>query len=553
VISRILLLLVLLAAGLAGQDKPSPGLLTGIVLETGTENPVHKVTLYLIRQQAEDSNSEAVLTGMDGRFRFENLAPGTYFLQWSKPGWSTGGQGQGGRQIQIAKEPLEPLRIEMSRAGAVSGRVLDPDGDPAAYVTVSALSARGAARRGFTANSALTDERGEYRLFNLPPGRYLVQAIPQQRMQFPNMRRFRGAGGRGAELASTGATYYPGVTESPQAARLDIKSGDELRGIDIQLQTVTPATVSGVVVGLPEGSTVRATVTAMQTNSNPMRPFSTAVRRQKPEFELNGLEPGRYVIIARSFEPGGAEEGQLEARTLLDVPPGGLSGVRLELSRPLKIEGRVVPPEGKALPEGLMLALSPVTEEGLFGSGSGVIRLKADGAFTIPRVSPGEYWVRVSTPPPSAAQTNTGEYFVDSLRLGNERAQGDVVRLIAGIVEPLTIRLADRPGSLAVTVQFKEDTPSEAVTVLALPDHLSFPSFNNPLQCRIEKGGPASCSLSGLRPGKYKVLAFDARDVIYPFGAAALRPYFEQAKAVEVKLGETTTLELAVVATEEQP
>ena len=85
--------------------------------------------------------------------------------------------------------------------------VFDEDGEPVAMVNVQALRqsyVRGQKQLA-PASSASTNDRGEFRIFGLPPGRYFLSATPSGGMSFVG-----GGGGGGAMMVFTSADG-PGV------------------------------------------------------------------------------------------------------------------------------------------------------------------------------------------------------------------------------------------------------------------------------------------------------------------------------------------------------
>jgi hypothetical protein len=76
-----------------------------------------------------------------------------------------------------------------------------------------------------------TDDRGIYRLYGLPAGRYLISA---------------GSGGGPGEMpmriggvSITKRTYYPDSTEESQAKAIEVTPGSEAKDIDIRLASET--------------------------------------------------------------------------------------------------------------------------------------------------------------------------------------------------------------------------------------------------------------------------------------------------------------------------
>src|SRR5262245_42574037 len=107
---------------------------------------------------------------------------------------------------------LSPLQ---QRTAAISGQVVDKDGQPATGIRVSAISTPDSVLRPVSASSlvsfVLTDSAGRYRLENVPPGRYYVAAGPLESL-----------------------SYYPGVFSLADATGVNLTAGAALTGIDFK-------------------------------------------------------------------------------------------------------------------------------------------------------------------------------------------------------------------------------------------------------------------------------------------------------------------------------
>ena len=100
---------------------------------------------------------------------------------------------------------------------------------------------------------AVSDDRGVYRIFGLPAGDYIVAAQPRiAGMPGAEVRTMvRGVvSERGVVLAQV---FHPAASEVGRASRVSVRAGEERSGIDIQLQYVALAAVSGLVPA-PSGS-----------------------------------------------------------------------------------------------------------------------------------------------------------------------------------------------------------------------------------------------------------------------------------------------------------
>ena len=110
----------------------------------------------------------SIHTGEDGAFAFEGLQSGT---------WSVAAEGARPRHgiLLAADGSVEDLRLVRGETGAVRGRVLGPDGAPAAGVAVFARDAHGRWIDSF-APVASRPGTGEFEWRQLPPGDYTFVA-----------------------------------------------------------------------------------------------------------------------------------------------------------------------------------------------------------------------------------------------------------------------------------------------------------------------------------------------------------------------------------------
>jgi len=102
--------------------------------------------------------------------------------------------------------------------GAITGRVVGMNGRPAAGVRVALTSpdANGKITSDILTRLTVTDETGQYRIDNIPPGRYGIVAG-----------------------AVTAPTFYPGTANSSEANVTTVLRGTTTSGLDFALATAT--------------------------------------------------------------------------------------------------------------------------------------------------------------------------------------------------------------------------------------------------------------------------------------------------------------------------
>jgi len=121
----------------------------------------------------------SVNTDEKGHFEFADVAPGTYYLRAAHTGMVMKGSQPGNAQlIRLQAGQSQNLSLIMLPGGAITGRVFNEEGEPMQNVAVAAMRYvyTIGGRRLADAKSATSDDKGEYRLFGLKPGSYLLMA-----------------------------------------------------------------------------------------------------------------------------------------------------------------------------------------------------------------------------------------------------------------------------------------------------------------------------------------------------------------------------------------
>jgi hypothetical protein len=175
-----------------------------------------------------------------GRFLLDGITPGRTEIAFSKLGYVP----QTLTYTLVPGRRTGGLVIRATPTGVVSGRVVDATGRPAVDVRVTAFAF------GNTANmpqqrsrgETTTNDRGEYRLFNLEPDRYFIG------FQQPLVRS-----SRPPFSVAEGATLYPGVDSFSRTEFIDVKGGLETRLKDTIFST--EARLGEVQIHIRNGST----------------------------------------------------------------------------------------------------------------------------------------------------------------------------------------------------------------------------------------------------------------------------------------------------------
>jgi Carboxypeptidase regulatory-like domain len=514
----------------------------GNVVESTSDEPVRKALVIL---QGGDRPGLGTITDATGKFTLHNVEAGSYTVSVRRDGYVF--IPEGGRQELTVKagEPISDLKLKLVRAGAISGRIVDADGDPISGVSVqiSPWRPKKANPIGGTQAGAGTNDRGEYRAFNIAPGDYAVSVVYSVETENMGVRLQRPAGDNGPLSAGIYPTvYYPGTIDARQATVVKLGPGMEVQNIDIQLIRAHGVQVRGRVTGLPDSdptASVHVSLQPVERQGQLEQSRSSVVRGAKGEFEFTDVLPGTYRLRAGYYRF--AEEGsRLMARQKLEVGDSDIDGIQLTLTRPGKVTGRIMTPVGRKASPSLMVLLA--SREVGDSQGGGFARVSAAGDFVINNVPPGDYDVTVEW-----LSGTADDLYVDAIRSGD----------IDVLVEGMQIG-EESPGSLEIILKAKGGTMEFTVTsdtgeavrqaqvilVPGAPRQRQVPLYR---QCITEANG--SCTITGIRPGEYHAFAFPVVIGIDYRDADALEPFMKYATAT--RIGEGERLQVGLKSTPE--
>lgn len=221
-----LLCLLLIAFAGAGnlRAQEARGGITGTVVSATKGEAVQGAVVTARLQGPDGSSSKTATSGPEGYFGFGGLPAGRYELRARKSGYGEI-PGRAPRVNLSGNEQSEGLVLRLWPSGVIAGRVLDPDGEVVAESQVRAYGVRYGPQGVYwsLAGRAVSDDLGEYRLFGLSAGKYVLRVWPP-------------AGGPAGQFyANTMGTFYPRVTAPSQALRVEVPWGADLGGVDLEL------------------------------------------------------------------------------------------------------------------------------------------------------------------------------------------------------------------------------------------------------------------------------------------------------------------------------
>ena len=272
--------------------------ITGKVIADHSGAPVASAEVHFYRTGTVGLAAD-LETDVDGKFSASELDPGEYRLEISKPNHL----GATVRLVVTGTESSPPnVLARLIRSGAILGQVKDAQGKPivGAHVMAMARPKAGAPLQPdfATGRIATVDARGQYRLYNLPPGEYAVVA------SYGASTMAVGSTGSSTTSSALGSgfQFFP---ENTNPRFFSIAGGDEIRNIDFNIRTTAMFSVNGQ-VQLPDPK-ARFWL-ALSTLDQPALAAAVAQSAADGKFTFPGISPGSYNLLA--FKTGGARNGR---------------------------------------------------------------------------------------------------------------------------------------------------------------------------------------------------------------------------------------------------
>lgn len=527
------------------QAPNTPASLEGTVFNKLTSAPVKSAhVMYIKVTPGADDGAQPISTDTDssGHYLIQ-LQAGSYRLWAERAGYARltyGSRSPEGQGSVISVGPgaqLHDLDMRLVPLGAIAGGVFDEDGDPLQGVGIQVLrfSYTTGRRQLIPVSGASSNDRGEYRAYGLPTGRYLLLATPHG----APMSRPMETGGLVPEAQEPFAPlYYPGVLDPASASEVTLAEGGDLAGIDFRLAKVRAVTVRGRIISPADdliGSQVQVVLAHAEGNAaSYINRAAGVVDKATGRFEFRGVAPGSYWLVATQLYRGRALGGRVPLEVSATAAPENLA---VTLTPSFSIDGRV---EGAGAASAVTkLSIRLTATEGLAQGPQPASRVAPDGTFRLSAVTPG-LWTFTLDPLPDGL-------FIQSATLGDADVLHGDLNVLAGVPGFLRIVLGADGGQIAGTVS-QNGQPARATVVLAP----ATPELRRaPLLFRVASTGEnGTFTLKGVRPGAYKIFAFEEVEPFSWLDADLLKSVESLGEAVSVAAGEQVTRQLAVIPSE---
>ena len=343
-------------------------------------------------------------TDADGHFQLLHVPVGHFYVTAFAPAFYSEADADAyseGKAVTLAEgESVDDINLGLRRGGVITGRITDALGRPLIRerLNLYRINPKGEKQPHHLRNYNLmqTDDRGVYRIYGLPPGRYAVSAGTPTRQGSTHM-------GQGSSYYAQ--TFYPGTSDEAKASEVEVTEGGEATAIDITLGRSEKAynvilhllaaengkSVAGVRCGYgsmdPSGRYMGASAIGPESNA-------------RGECRLEGVLPGKYFALIVASSDG--SQNYTYDPVAFEITDADLDDVEVKLHAGASISGTVII-------EGMSAQEAAANFRSLFIGVSipspartprfNRPEIQADGSFRISGLSPGRARMMLSSFP----------------------------------------------------------------------------------------------------------------------------------------------------------
>ncbi|HYL77225.1 MAG TPA: carboxypeptidase regulatory-like domain-containing protein [Bryobacteraceae bacterium] len=517
----------------------------GTVVNAVTGEALKKARLSLRPLGGPNGVPYGANTDGAGHFLIDSVDPGRYSFSASRNGFvsqqysPTGSTRQGTTLTLTNGQKIKDLTFKLTPQGVIGGRILDEDGDPMANVMVQVMvfGYQRGKKQLMNRNGVSTDDRGEFRIHGLGPGKYILSATYQSPDIFTAMAVRPPQAQPESEEGYT-TTFYPNTTNAENATQLNITPGAQITGLNMTLARVRTVRVKGHVNGsFPNAGRRNAMVMLLPRDNTGFMPRAMVrVLDAQGNFELRGVAPGSYMLRADYNNDNMRFSGRLQ----LDVGNSNIEGIELSLSPPGELKGKLVVEEnGDLAGTRLNVLLQPKQNGAMMGNSRA--QVQDDLNFQMNNVGPDPYDIVVTNLPEG--------FYLKSVRLGQQDVTETGVDFSQGVsAGELVVTINPHGGQIDGTAQNDKGEAAASATVTLIPDEAH--RELNWLYKTANTDQNGHFTMKGLRPGKYTIYAWEDIEQGAYQDADFVKPHESSGEKVTIEQSAHSTVQLKVVPAE---
>jgi hypothetical protein len=512
----------------AQDDEKAFADVEGRVVNASTGEPMHKALVWLSRRQAKSDVKLIGSTDPEGKFRFKRVRPGDYTLAAQRNGFLE--RRHDSVLALKANDHLKDIVLRLSPAGAISGKVIDEDGDPVAGAEVrlwyrtNYFGQDRLERYGGAAYQ--TNGNGEYRFDGLAPGSYFVRATPNNGVETSLDDQFVNSNGDPILLRDV-ATYYPGALFVDNASPIRVSGGEEQGGTDVRLRRSKAFRISGNVVGFEPATPPDLKVFISRVEKGTYWLVGDVAVSSNGGFAVNKLLPGTYEL---SLHRTGTN---VRGKTLVAVTSTDVTEVTITPYVPAQVKLRVaVEGDGRTTP---LAGIAHLRRNPLdYGAWCHF----EDGVCDLRDVEPGKHLLDIRT---------SADGYIKSVRSGERRFSPRAIDVPEG---GLALDAILSRAMAQIDGQIEEEGQNKSlVGVVLVPVTTGEEIADLPRMTSLDQHG--HFSFLNLPPGKYRLFAAEEVQYAQWSNPDLVRELESKGTALELQERESLRVQLKPISKQE--
>jgi len=501
--------------------------MSGTAVNAVTGEPLNKVRILAEGNDDESGATPTTTSDAKGHFTLIDMKAGRYRLRGRRNGFLDsyyGARRAQGNGTPIVLEPgqqMTNLVLRLTPAGVIAGTVRDADGEPLSRITVTVHRVKysDGRRRIVRVGGAYADDLGQYRIPDLPAGKYYVYADSKKAREF-GQEGDPVTADHSAKDAPRTLTLLPAMLPSVQ----DVGPGSRVTGVDIMMPRSTTVAVKGSVTPPPGMQVNNIALQNSESESDELGLRLVTGANDKGEFEFREVPPGNYVLIASTVPPTKPFNGtfemfpeNLKTRVPLQVGTTEVKGIHIAIAAGAEISGRlVVDGDEKAKLSGNLIEFDD-------GRSDPISAFVLDDNTFKSALAPGQYQVN--------ADGLADDLVVRSIRAGGRDLQSEGLVVSEPGKIAVEIVLAHDGGQLDGMALGADEKPVAGATILLAPENRLRSRAD--LFHQVESDQFGRFSITGIAPGEYKVFAWDDVEPGIWWDPEFLKKYESQGEAVK--------------------
>jgi protocatechuate 3,4-dioxygenase beta subunit len=521
------------------SSQPATAVIRGRVFDASNGQPLRKVQVRAFSPELRENR--VAITDARGAYEIKNLAEGRYSLSASKGSFVALQYGQTrpfepGKPLEIRNaQVLEKIDFSLPRGGIITGHIVDETGEPTADVMVQVMRyqyVQGRRQLLPAGRAAQTNDIGEFRLFGIPPGQYVISAT---------LRNIALGESPSDDRSGYAPTYYPGTSNASEAQRLTINVGQTLTDINLALSPTRLARVAGSAVDSQGKPVTTGVLMLMQTGGFG---FVTSGGSLKPDgsFSISNVAPGEYTLRLMTNTGPMLTPAVEVLQATITVAGEDITDLHLIGAKPSTVTGRIIAPTSQATNTALStLQLQVVPKNPMPLGGLGQSHVNNDGTFEL-LAQPGPSFIRMN-PSGSFAGTRIKAVRLNGVDVTDTGIDFRPNEDVSGLEVELTTQLSSLSG--LVTDVRGNGVKDYSVVIFARDKERWGPGSRYQNFARPDQDG--RYKFTSVTPGDYYAIALDYLEQGVNTDPEFLDRVKERATEFSISDAETKTLDLKLV------